>query len=486
MKQFIRYWLKPGFFILLLGVMLQLAAAGFTAQAAGPTPPDDPIAGDTAPLPSKYVLALDSDMKALYTVNTQNNHVYGPFLKGQLGVPQYGNNSLLDAVVTPDGKTALVSNFVDKVVYLVDVSRPTDVTYIASVPITFIPEGSTKEVSMFAEDITLTADGKYALVTDGGFASWVVAIDIAKQEITAASSFVFDYGTLGVNIAYFNALDSAPDGTIIGVDYFGASITTLLMQDNGSLTYSTSYKVFLDPSGNPHDEIGPETLPGRSVNAYVAPDGKTVLVPDITSLESRMNDVPDPEVGVSRHFPILVYTITAPGQLEFQNVITLTRAVQSMTFSEDGTKVYALGNNGVAIPGTDPTDDNWMSDYDYIELDSISILNISAPGVVTVEKENAALLYQISGSQLFGVDGIAYSNGRLYVGHPTMSTGFILPVNVIKVVNLSNFLTTWLPTGGGVIAGTRPIPLQRTFLPQFVQGNNEKWENPNPNPYPYP
>jgi len=49
--------------------------------------------------------------------------VYGPFLEGQLGNT---NGLTLDVAVTPDGQTALISNFGDSSVYRVNISNPTN------------------------------------------------------------------------------------------------------------------------------------------------------------------------------------------------------------------------------------------------------------------------------------------------------------------------------------------------------------------------
>ncbi|HPH97923.1 MAG TPA: hypothetical protein PKW33_17075 [Anaerolineaceae bacterium] len=104
MNHLMRFWLKPGLFMLLTAVMLFSAAAGLTAQAAAPTPPTAPLAGDAALLPSNYVISVDSEMKALFTLNTSTNQVYGPFLFKQLGDVTPTEYALRDIEVTPDAK----------------------------------------------------------------------------------------------------------------------------------------------------------------------------------------------------------------------------------------------------------------------------------------------------------------------------------------------------------------------------------------------
>ncbi|HPH97925.1 MAG TPA: hypothetical protein PKW33_17065 [Anaerolineaceae bacterium] len=459
MNHFIRFWLKPGLFLLLTAVMLLSAATGLTAQAAGPTPPDDPVtAAEIKPFPANFVLMLDNAENGLYTINTNTDEVFGPFLENKLGSEGGG---LFDVTVTPDGKTAILSNFGDSNLFFVDISNPYDLTYIASLPVRFTTVdyfGKVSTRTMFAEDITMTADGKYALVTDGGFSPYIYVVDVENHSF--ANVFQSDHFN-------FQATDTAPDGTVIGVDYFGASITASVIDSDGSISETTPYQLFMTSDGRTSKvKWNNYYAPGRSVNAYVAPDGKTVLVPELTSLEERdPTFVLDPKKATPDHFPIQIYTIVSPGKLKYEGYVVLTRAVQSITFSEDGTKAYAVGNNGNFVIDPKIPLPKYPDEYAYIELDSISVLKLSGTGQVLVENENAALLYQHSTSQLFGVDVAAYANGKLIVGHPTISTTFRMPVGVVRVVDLSDFTTTFQPFPGAIISSTRALPLQKFFLP---------------------
>ncbi|HPH97924.1 MAG TPA: hypothetical protein PKW33_17070 [Anaerolineaceae bacterium] len=351
-----------------------------------------------------------------------------------------------------------------------DVSDPTDLTYITSVPTAFIPEGSTEPVSIQPNDIVLSSDGRYALITSSGGATQVITIDIEKREVASMTSFVLQDGSSGEDFSpVFNAVESAPDGTIIAP---GTSLTTMLLQDDGSLAFGTLTQVYIDPYGGVHDAPGTDTKAPSIMNIFVAPDGKTVLAPDSLSLESRLASPPAPEAGVPFHYPVFIYTITAPGQLAYQGVVTLTRAIQSIAYNDNGAQAYAVGNNGIAIIGDFIRWDNVISDFEYIELDSVSVLNINAPGNVTIEKENAVTLYQRSVNQHFGVDVVAYGRGKLVVGNLSKSNQFGGYLNVFRVVDLSSYETTWLPTGGGPLFGTRVLPLQkRLFLPLVLLGS---------------
>jgi DNA-binding beta-propeller fold protein YncE len=95
-------------------------------------------------------------------------------LVGELGPAGAG---LFDAVMTPDGNTALVSSFGSDNVYIFDLTDPT-------------APGSPDNVTLgfFPEDIAITPDGLFAVVTDGGFSPSIAVIDIANRVLVEKSS----------------------------------------------------------------------------------------------------------------------------------------------------------------------------------------------------------------------------------------------------------------------------------------------------------
>lgn len=251
---------------------------------------------------------------ALYTVDSATGTLYGPFLQGQLGSAGGG---LFDVAITPGCGIALVSNFVDSTVYLVDFSDPTNLRLIGSVNLGF-----------FAEDIAITADGKFALVADGGFSARLASINMATGTLVE----VQDLGG-----RYANAVAVAPDGTVIVVDYFGKKVHTLTVDSSGNLTLAQSYDL---PMVIEHGE----EIHLRPVNVAVAPDGRTVLV-----LATNSDHVP-------------VYRITGPGTLEYMGLVEGLPAVwrednrawsgsqQSVAFNCKGTQAYVLTNGIFSSP----------------------------------------------------------------------------------------------------------------------------------------
>ncbi len=353
---------------------------------------------------------IDPLAGAMYTVDTAANTLYGPFLQGQLGTPAGG---LLDVAVTANCATALVSNLGDQKVFFVDVAHPTSPHLLGSV-----------DLPMFAGDIATTPNCKFTLITDGGFSNQLVSVNIATRTLVEARD-------LGSNVA--QAVAIAPDGTVIVADYWNGQVHTLTIDGSGNLTPVTSYVLPSTPA---------QALPWP-VNVDVAPDGQTVIV----------CYAQDDSVGV--------YQITSPGILTFRgNVSGLPAALdaagnvvsgeQSVAFSADGSQAYIITNELHTPPP------------EFGELpDRISVLNITAPGEVSLNTAGAATLLNHSNvgtPPLYGVDVLAVASSKLYVGNPTTDN----PVNDLQVVDLTDYSVSSLPVG--TLEGESPMGVA-TFAP---------------------
>ena len=403
-----------------------------------------------ASTPHEWVIAVGTT-GTVNIINPATDVVYGPFLKGELGSEGGG---LFDVAVVPGGKTALISNFGDSAVYFVDVSNPISPSLITSVT-----------TPMFAEDIAISRDGRYALVSDGGFSPRIAVIDNVSRTLAYSVNLGTDY---------VQAIDIAPNGTVVGVDYFAGSLLSLYPDDTGQLTVTGRYTYLLTLDGVisatgstsgasysrlPQADSVPSTAdlvgqpartdyvnPSRLVNVAIAPDGKTVLVCDVNAY-----DYPESgEVTQTIHYAVGVYKIIAPGVVTFTGVITgLERATQSIAFSADGTRAYLSGNGG----GADP------SAY-RLWYNHLSVLNIDGPGMVSLNKVNAVDYPRLTTSQLFGVDTIAVVNGKAYLGYPTLSGSS----NDVRVINLSDYSSKRLDLPG-VITGVGIISPVKIYLP---------------------
>lgn len=408
---------------------LAAAAALLLAGASG-------CSGSSGGGGGNWVLVV-GNQGSIGLVNTDTGYAHGPFLKGQLGSEGGG---LFDAVVTPDGKTAVVSGFGDSRVHFIDLTDLAAPALLGHV-----------NIEMFAEDLSLTRDGRYAIVTDGGFNRNVVVLDVQARTIVDVAQHRDVY-------ACGNAV--APDGTVVTVNYFGASLetdpygkqtvlggslATWTIGADGQLTHANDYNVFLRTSGELSAD--PRAHATRPVNVAIAPDGKTVLVPDVSAYNDTngLDATGDWSSGMAQ-YAMAVYRITSPGVLAYQGLVTgLPRAVQSIAFNESGSEAYLLGNNG----RTFQPDGTFIASTP----DQVMVLEITGPGVVAIDHARTAELVRNSGSQLFGVDNIVARKGKAYASYSTLSGAYIgeeqVRLRALSVVDVQTGEMTRLATGLG-------------------------------------
>ncbi len=338
-----------------------------------------------------------------------------------------------DVAVTPDGSTALISNFGDRTVFLIDITNPIQPSLITSVTIPF-----------FAEDIDISADGQYALVTDGGFSPRVASINVPSATLV----YTAELGT-----RYANAVEVAPDGTIIVADYSGHAIHTLLLDETGVVITTGNTYTYTYP-GLPITDTANVMRP---VNVSMSPDGQTVIVCDAMTTT----------VGV--------YRVVAPGVLSFTGVVTGLQgtfdfyddghgnvshgAVQSVAFNAAGDKAYAV-LNALLMAGTTITEP-------VVDVQKIGVLNITGPGQVSLEAGGVVTLPHRGSSQLFGVDVIAIAGNKAFVGYPTLS-GAADPVTrktSLAIVDLTDYsITTTM-----VLTAEDSIPVGVATIPWLTK-----------------
>jgi DNA-binding beta-propeller fold protein YncE len=317
-----------------------------------------------------------------------------PLLTNDLG--SYGGGRF-DAAITPDGKTALVTNFGDSKLFFIN----------TSVPYLPVLRGSL-DIGFFAEDIDITPDGRYALVTDGGFSPVIAVIDI--QARTLVQTFQSTSGS-------FQSVAVAKDGeTVLCADYFGSKVHVLTINPNGHLQYVKP----LDVSRG-----------GRPVNVVISPDGLTAIV---------ANTGGDPAIQV----PVL--SIFGPGQVEISQWITPNTNVpgfqlngsQSVAFNKSSTQAY--------VSCTEYNED--LSEYRSVVL----VLDIGTPGHAS--QSGSPIEVDLHGtSQLFGVDTLAvdFETGYLYFSNPTISGGLsyiqVVDVQARSVIKSISFNPAVVNTG---------------------------------------
>jgi DNA-binding beta-propeller fold protein YncE len=237
---------------------------------------------------------VNSNTNCIQFIDPVTNTATINYLGGELGT--YGGG-LFDVVITPDGKTAIVSNFGDSKIFFIDISggfaNPPTVKY-------------SRKFTMFAEDMVVTPNGKYVLIADGGFSPMVAAVGLGGD--------IYKLNNLGSR--YANAVDITPDGqTVLVADYFQAKIHAYTLNyDDGSLIHKKSIRI----------------TPLRPVNIAISPDGRTVIAVNAGS----------PKCAI-------LYFDNA-GELVYKGTCTLpTYNGQSCVFSKDGTKAYYLSNSQI-------------------------------------------------------------------------------------------------------------------------------------------
>jgi len=431
----------------ILGLAL-VAAATLLALFLVVAAPGAASARADALSPREWVLVATQEGQ-LSVIDAEMDIVYGPFLSGTLGTAGGG---LFDVAGTPDGDMALLSNFGDSIISFVDVSRPMSPSFISSTT-----------VEIFAEDIAIDPHGQFALVTDGGFTYEIEVIDLISRTLAY---------TVSLPAYSAQAVEVAPDGTVIVVDYYNSVVQSLYPDASGQLTVTGVYTFVTTPEGDLHPVVpSPDRPPERAVpssetrpladreplelnqdgepiyprpvNIGLAPDNQTIIVGGVAAYGTPTETL----------YALGVYQIIEPGSLTLTQVITgLPRAVQSVAFSDDGKHAY-LNSNG----GDMSSFDNW---------NRLMVLDILAPGKVSVNSVDAADFPRLTTAQLFGVDTIAVANGKAYVSYP--NTSGALPD--LRVVDLSNYAVKKLALPG-IPTGVDNNPVQRIYLPLVLRGN---------------
>jgi DNA-binding beta-propeller fold protein YncE len=333
-----------------------------------------------------------------------------PMLKGQLG-PLSGG--LLDVVITPDNRTALVSNFGASRVYFVDITNPM-APYVRR----------SANVGFFAEDIDITRDGKYALVTDGGLASQVAVLDVVSGRVRQRLD-------LGANDA--QAVAMSPDGqTVLCADYWGRAVHVLVLNRwTGQLSYQSSI----------------DLLPYMPVNVTFSPDGRTALV------GTAWGEVDADGVIVA------VLRIDKGSRVIWTDTVILPEGfsnIQSAVFTNDGQRAYFIADEYIG--------EDEKANGEIFYINRIYELAVLGPGQVESTGRVTPVNFYGSGS-FFGVDTLAVDPYDTYLfvsnktsGNPQNALAVIhlLSMNQVKTLRPGTEMDDY-PTGVSFIRGLLPV-----------------------------
>ncbi len=139
-------------------------------------------------------LAVTISSGGISVLNQINNTVYGPYL-----TDEFTTNDALEIVILKDGKTAVVSCFNSHQIKFIDFTNPLAPTVTNSYSLDFAPE-----------DIAITNNGNYLLITDGGSSTHIGIIDLYSRTLVQ---------NIDLAPRELQAVAVSPSGLVLGADY---------------------------------------------------------------------------------------------------------------------------------------------------------------------------------------------------------------------------------------------------------------------------
>lgn len=383
------------------------------------------------------------DREGLFTVDlgVLPPKVYGPFLQGVL--TERAGGGVFDVAMLPNGREALVSNFGEMKVFRIDISNPTNPRITGALRtkwdtgMTDPDTGDPIVYSFFAEDIAVSRDGSFAIVTDGGFSPYLAFIDLATFKVKKIQKTVFPnprfpddrskdrtYGAQSVAIT--------PDGkTVLFVDYFSGTVNWGLV--NAAKDGLTSvHSILLCSKLDAADPKQCDGTSARPVNVTIAPDGETALVANASADRPDSGGSRVPASGVVAVLKIDRATgAVSKGTPFFLGGLPARDALTpDPTYSIGGNQSIAIARNGQAFVITQPIGevDDPGSDDPADKTGRRNVLAqlwITGPGTAAVHEGKCKTLASRGTSQLFGVDNLAFDGGGRWVlaSNPTLSGG---------------------------------------------------------------
>jgi len=317
------------------------------------------------------VCNLASNTISLLDPATQTLH--GPYLKSLLGT-----GGVIAVAITHNGRTAVISDFGGAQLHFVDLSAKFD-----GPPVKL----GTCNLTIFAEDLAITPNDKYVLVTDGGLSSRILVVDITTMTIAGGAN-------CGGGDA--QAIAVSPDGeTVLAADYLGGALHVFKMDpDTGMLMRQYS--------------IYEGILPAWPVNVTISPDGRTAVM-----------------VTAFRAYAITL-RIDGPGAVTVTGQVPLTiEDSQTAVFSPDGKHLYIR---------------DWIR---------VAEFKVTGPGMIEPTGRVIWLTERGTG-QFYGVNTMAIdpSGTTLYITNPTsFGTANIIDVLDVGTFTATTMESDRVPTG---------------------------------------
>jgi DNA-binding beta-propeller fold protein YncE len=138
----------------------------------------------------EYIWVNNANDNNLQLVDTRDNQVYGPFLENMIG-----NSDGTGITVAGDDTFMLITSFHQGLIYHVNIENP------------FYPQiVSTYNIGWSVEDISLSQDGRYAVISDGGNSTYIGLIDLNPEHMVQ---------TINISPRFAQSIEIGPDGKIL-------------------------------------------------------------------------------------------------------------------------------------------------------------------------------------------------------------------------------------------------------------------------------
>ena len=293
--------------------------------------------------------------------------IFDPATGTQTGLVSIPSGSRkFDAVISPDGKFAYVSDFESLQVWVVDLNTKALATGTNPIPVP----------TTLAEDLAISSDGRFLLAVDGSGTMPIVVIDTATRSI--ASTFSTGTSNTGIEV-------TQNGDVLVGV---GQSVTQrFTLSPAGTLTFTG------------------QSLSGFSFNTTAAPNGNFAVA-------TRLGGT------------VASFAVSGMSQV---SSISVPETVVSMAFSADGTKLYLRGTSRVFAFNYNPntgaigsqlfttsplSSANTFFGVDQLDVIGNRVYTQSGGDVVALDATTGALIGTINvpGASFVGVDLIGVTN----------------------------------------------------------------------------
>jgi len=322
--------------------------------------------------------------------NTSLLHVFDvsqDVLLGKVPIPNNSGNGTWDVAMTPDGSLAFVSDYEGQSVWVVDLQTISLATW-----------GNPISLATAAQDLDVTPDGRYLLVSGGDGSSRISVVDIAARRLVGSSAS-----------GSWNAVAAGYDGELLVGDNALGHVRRLLIANGGpavdtgqSLAVPAVSNVILAPDGRTGVGLGLSShlLQSFQAGSMTAVDTRTQAWP-ISAVFSPSGDrlyvrSGNGSIGVWAYDP-------ATGQLGSDPLFSFGVAsvpaysgVDQLAISPDGTKLYVTESPSVRV--YDATNGALLTSFSDIEHRYVGIVAGAGLAPPTAQRQRGVTIDDQTGT----------------------------------------------------------------------------------------